>query len=259
MTLYIMGMLRIVTGTGFGKLVKHPLVLHLLVLFLISFFTIGTNYSRNFRTLGAMPSVLSEAVIERVDNVPSVGTNDLKKADAKKVSKTTVIASPSPSPLQAVLGKNAPSDSSRNTLCKGVTDSWKMVSDPKSEGLYVICNTTSEKMTTAGELNAAQNSYRVEHGLNTLNINSKLCEVAAGRAKEVSKNFSHDGFKSAVEGSGLGKSSYGENIASGPLTGVHFVEWSWDKSSGHRANMLGDWTDGCAGVNGKYAVFLFAK
>lgn len=206
-----------------------------------------------------MPKVLGEAVIERADSVSSVSANDLKKAEAKKVSKAVVITSPSPSPLQAVLGENAPSDSSRNTLCKGVTDSWKMIPDPSHEGLYVICNTTSEKMTTVDELNAAQNSYRVEHGLSALNVNSKLCEVAAGRAADVAKSFSHDGFKSAVEGSGLGKSSYGENIASGPLSGVHFVEWSWDKSPGHKANMLGDWTDGCGGVSGKYAVFLFAK
>lgn len=254
-----MDLLRIDIRTGFRKIIKHPLVLHLLVLFFISFFTIGTNFSKNFRTLKALPGVLGEAVIERADSVPVVGSNDLKKADAKKVSKAIAIASPSPSPLQAVLGKNTPSDSSRNILCKGVTDSWKMIPDPSHEGLYVICNTTTEKMTTVDELNAAQNSYRVEHSLNTLNINSKLCELAAGRAADVSGNFSHDGFKSAVEDSGLGKSSYGENIASGPLTGVHFVEWSWDKSPGHKANMLGDWTDGCGGVSGKFAVFLFAK
>ena len=155
--------------------------------------------------------------------------------------------------------KKVLSGSTSSQLCQGKKDAWTLVPNPGQEGLYTICNVTVEKMATVSELNAAQNSYRVEHGLGNLNINSKLCEVAAGRAAEVSKNFSHDGFKSAVEGSGLGKSSYGENIASGPLSGVHFVEWSWDKSPGHRANMLEDWTEGCAGVSGKYAVFLFAK
>lgn len=206
-----------------------------------------------------MPSVLGEVVIVNKGDESTVEVQNLKKADAKIVKKAIVLTSPNPTPSQAVLGENAPSDSSRNTLCKGVAESWKMIPDPSHEGLYVICNTSSEKMTTVDELNAAQNSYRVEHGLGNLNINSKLCEVAVGRAADVSKSFSHDGFKSAVEGSGLGKSSYGENIASGPLTGVHFVEWSWDKSAGHKANMLGDWTDGCGGVSGKYAVFLFAK
>lgn len=146
-----------------------------------------------------------------------------------------------------------------NPLCRGVSESWKMIPDPNHAGQYIICNTESEKMTTVDELNRAQNNYRGEHGLNQLNINGQLCKIAANRAAEIAKDFSHGGFESAVKGSGLGKSSYGENIASGPLSGVHFVEWSWDKSPGHRENMLGDWTDGCGGVFDKYAVFLFAK
>ena len=149
---------------------------------------------------------------------------------------------------------------SGNPLCVGVTEPWKLVPDPSHEGLYVICNTTSEQMATAAELNIAQNSYRVSHGLNSLTINDGMCKIAAARAKEISTNFSHDGFESAVERSGItDKSSFGENIASGPLSAVHFIEWSWDKSPGHKANMLGDWSDGCAGVYGRYAVFNFAR
>ena len=50
-----------------------------------------------------------------------------------------------------------------------------------------------------------------------------------------------------------------KNIASGPLTAVQFVEWSWDKSPGHRTNMLSDWNEGCGGVFDRFAVFIFAK
>lgn len=206
-----------------------------------------------------MPNVLSEAVIVKNGQEPLANKQSFVKADIKSEKKVLVFPKPSPSPLQKVLAATTPSDSSRDSLCKGVTESWKMIPDPSHEGLYVICNTVAEKMTTVGELNAAQNAYRVEHGLTALSINSKLCEIANTRAIAVAKSFGHDGFESAVESSGLGKSSYGENIASGPLSGVHFVEWSWDKSPGHRANMLGDWTDGCGGVNDKYAVFLFAR
>lgn len=149
---------------------------------------------------------------------------------------------------------------SGNPLCVGITEPWKLVPDPSHEGLYVICNTTNEQMATVSELNSAQNAYRVSHGLNTLTINDGLCKIAATRAKEISTNFSHDGFESAVERSGItDKSAFGENIASGPLSAVHFIEWSWDKSPGHQANMLGDWSDGCAGVYDRYTVFIFAK
>lgn len=257
--------MKIKIRTNFRKILTHPLVLHLLVFVLFSFLIIGADYSKNYRILKALPSVLGQTVFEKVENKPEVSgkVQGISKADIKAVKKAVIAASPSPNsnpnPSPKDSTQNSPSDSSRSTLCKGVEDDWKMIPDPSHEGLYVICNTTSEKMTSVGELNNAQNNYRVEHGLNSLNINSKLCEIAASRAVDVSKGFSHDGFKSAVEGSGLEKTSYGENIASGPLSGVHFVEWSWDKSSGHKANMLGDWTDGCGGVSGKYAVFLFAK
>jgi len=113
-------------------------------------------------------------------------------------------------------------------------------------------------MATASELNSTLNNYRVAHGLNSLTIDATLCAIAQERAVEITQNFSHDGFEAAVKRHNLQKSS-GENIASGPLTAVQFVEWSWDKSPGHKANMLADWTEGCGGVNGRFAVFIFAK
>lgn len=148
---------------------------------------------------------------------------------------------------------------SSNPLCRDVKEYWVLVPDPSHEGQYVICNTVAERMTTVDELNQAQNDYRREHNLNTLNINQDLCAVAAERAKDISTNFSHDGFEAAVERHSINKSSVGENIASGPLLGIHFVQWAWDKSPGHRENMLRDWTEGCGGVYDRFAVFIFAK
>jgi uncharacterized protein YkwD len=175
---------------------------------------------------------------------------------------------PKPMPVANVAQKNVETvpdekkvlaGSTSDSLCQGKKDSWTMVPDPAHEGLYTICNVTTEKMATVDELNSVQNDYRRSHGLNALNINSGLCRIAGERAQEISKNFSHDGFEAAIKRSGLANKSFGENIASGPLDAVHFVEWSWDRSPGHKANMLGDWTDGCAGVWDKYAVFMFAK
>ena len=148
---------------------------------------------------------------------------------------------------------------SSHPLCTGVTEPWKLVPDPEKEGQYIICNTqTGNKMATADELNVALNNYRVAHGLNALKIDGTLCAIAGERARDISQNFSHDGFEAAAERHNLQKSA-GENIASGPLTAVQFVEWSWDKSPGHRANMLSDWNEGCGGVFDRFAVFIFAK
>ncbi|OGE09896.1 hypothetical protein A3A60_04895 [Candidatus Curtissbacteria bacterium RIFCSPLOWO2_01_FULL_42_26] len=148
---------------------------------------------------------------------------------------------------------------SSNPLCKGVTEPWKLIPDPSHEGEYVICNVVPEKMTTVDELNAAQNEYRRDQGLNTLGIDATLCAVAGQRAKEISTNFSHDGFEAATERNGVNRSAIGENIASGPLSGVHFVQWAWDRSPGHRDNMLRDWNAGCGGVFDRFAVFIFAR
>lgn len=146
-----------------------------------------------------------------------------------------------------------------NSLCDGIAEKWKLVPNPEVSGQYIICNSDSGEMASVSELNSAQNNYRVTHGLNALSINGDLCKIAGERAVEVAGNFSHSGFEAAVDRSGIERSSVGENIASGPLTAVQFVEWSWDKSPGHRANMLGDWVEGCGGVHDRFAVFIFAK
>ena len=147
-----------------------------------------------------------------------------------------------------------------STACKDVAEPWKLVPSSQQEGQYLICNAgKSESMATASELNSAQNNYRVTHNLNALSINADLCKVALERAKEISSNFSHDGFEAAIDRNNINKNAVGENIASGPLTATQFVEWGWDKSPGHRENMLRDWSEGCGGVYDRFAVFLFAK
>ena len=164
-----------------------------------------------------------------------------------------------PAPISRQIAVGSKAGSSSNPLCKGITDPWTMVPDPSHEGEYVICNVDVEEMATLDELNNAQNEYRRDHSLNTLTIDSALCTVASQRAKEISTNFSHDGFEAAIDRNGINRSGVGENIASGPLSGVHFVQWAWDRSPGHRENMLRDWAVGCGGVYDRFAVFIFGK
>jgi len=144
-------------------------------------------------------------------------------------------------------------------LCEGISEAWKLVPNPDQDGQFIVCNSETGEMSGVGDLNNAQNNYRVSNGLNNLTINNELCAVAAERAVEVASNFSHDGFESAIDRHNLQFNSIGENIASGPLTATQLVQWSWDKSPGHRENMLGDWSDGCGGIHDIYAVFVFAK
>jgi len=204
--------------------------------------------------------MVSLAFLTLALNFKILEEKSFQKAKATQVQEENSQKPESPKPklpgkpqTQIVQSKNS------HPLCKGVTEPWKLVPDPEKEGQFVICNSqTGNKMAAADELNSVLNNYRVAHGLNALKIDGTLCAIAGERAREVSQNFSHDGFEAAVERHNLQKSA-GENIASGPLTAVQFVEWSWDKSSGHQANMLADWTEGCGGVNDRFAVFIFAR
>lgn len=233
------------------------LYIHVVVFVILVLVSVGATFSKSKVIQKNMPLAWDKTLVVEETKPSPVVVAFLVATPAPKVKGTTdTKSSPSiaPVPSQVLIARG-----SSNPLCKGVGEQWKMIADPAHGGQYVICNTVVEKMASVAELNSEQNNYRKNHGLNALNINDALCKIAASRAQEVSKNFSHDGFEAAVENSGIGKKSYGENIASGPLSAVHFVEYSWDKSPGHKANMLGDWLDGCAGVADKYAVFLFAK
>lgn len=232
-------------------------LLNILALLALVSLTVATHASRSRSILGnlALESAQDVIVLEEQEEVLGIVDEVVGKVIPAVAPAGEVKPETNSEQKNSEMGVSG----GGNPLCRGIKEDWKMIADPAHNGQYVICNTEKEKMTTVDELNSAQNNYRREHGLNQLSINGELCKIAASRAQEIAKDFSHSGFESAVKGSGLGKSSYGENIASGPLSGVHFVEWSWDKSPGHRENMLGDWTDGCGGVWDKYAVFLFAK
>src|SRR3989344_4827153 len=207
----------------------------------------------NLQLGNAYPPISEESVLELPIIIPTPAPSPIPSPSAPVAKTKDVILDTQHQPAVKVASKNL------SGLCSGVVEEWKLVPNPEVEGQYVICNSTTGQMATASELNTAQNNYRVNNGLNSLSINGELCTIATERAREVADNFSHDGFEAAINRHNLQKSAVGENIASGPLTAVQFVEWSWDKSPGHRENMLGDWNEGCAGVYDRFAVFIFAK
>ena len=122
----------------------------------------------------------------------------------------------------------------------------------------------SEAMSTPQELFNAVNSYRASHSLRTLTSNSTICNIAQKRAEEqvaYGGLDNHAGFAkygdSQNEFTHLGEVLYGGQ----PLSGVHIVEFGWDRSlTGHREALQNpDWQIGCGGIAGVYAAFVFAN
>lgn len=130
------------------------------------------------------------------------------------------------------------------------------------EGFFVLKNTPSENMTTRDELNDAVNQYRITHGLNELYIDPQLCDIAYQRAQEASQDFSHQRFSEHVDAGDYdytGFNRIGENLWSGSFSGVHIVEFGWDRSPGHQANLQGEWSRGCGGIYDVAVAFIFAR
>lgn len=122
-----------------------------------------------------------------------------------------------------------------------------------------------DHMSTVGELNAAMNQYRASRGLSTLNNSGLLCDIAQKRANENQANGkldTHAGFgkyaQSQQEYNDIAEVLFG---GAQPVSGVHIVEWGWDQSlTGHREAISNPkWQDGCAGIAGYFAVYIFGK
>lgn len=128
------------------------------------------------------------------------------------------------------------------------------------------------------ELVSAINVYRQVHGLSALSYNPSLCVETRKRVQDIvsSGSLSHLGMEEDIKNGILrnlvGKSSYGENLASAYCkrtsdginvdvkTGTQLVEWCFDSSAGHRANLLNPtWTDICSSGQFPYYVQTFAK
>lgn len=104
------------------------------------------------------------------------------------------------------------------------------------------------------------NKERKAAGKSELTVDDTLSEIAALRAKEITKKFSHerpDGTScfTAFEELGASYATVGENIAMGQKNADDVMN-SWMNSSGHKANILdGNFTKigiGCCESGGQY-------
>lgn len=100
------------------------------------------------------------------------------------------------------------------------------------------------------------NEYRKQNGLGSIASDQYTCQFAATRAREVSSNFSHDGFNSRISSSTLPYPDYSyvnENIAQN--SDMTRVVDSWIASPPHADNMRQNIQYACIRNAGEYYVF----
>ena len=93
------------------------------------------------------------------------------------------------------------------------------------------------------------NEFRAQNGKMALTVDAKLNAAAEEHSEDMAFNdfFSHTGSDGSRVGERVSEEGYdwrsvGENIAAGQSTPQKVLD-AWKGSSGHRANMLGDWKD----------------
>ena len=141
-----------------------------------------------------------------------------------------------------------------------VNGEWEQTVEGKTTWSYIP---RDDRMSTAEELFEAMNSYRRSQALQEVVKNDTLCAVAQNRANELQalgKLDDHAGFekyaRSQKEFDTMDEILYG---GVQPQSGVHIVEYGWDRSlTGHRNALQNRMlTHGCGGIAGYFAVFEF--
>lgn len=95
------------------------------------------------------------------------------------------------------------------------------------------------------------NQFRTSHGTYATKTNSQTCNFAAKRAKEISTNFSHNGFNTTTLRNAYGSYHYvTENIAM--TSSYKNVVNMWINSAGHRKNLLANTPYICVGIYNNY-------
>ncbi len=100
------------------------------------------------------------------------------------------------------------------------------------------------------------NDYRKNYNLVPFKTDSNTCGFAVLRAKEISANFNHDGFKSRMNNKSLPYPSYSyivENLAN--VSDYTEVVKTWIASPNHAENLRANAPYACVGNFGNYYVF----
>lgn len=131
---------------------------------------------------------------------------------------------------------------------------------------YTITVGTDSRMATASEIVNALNNYRNKKGIGSLAWDTKLGTFAQSRSDSFAsagKLDQHAGFKDYLNNQDgfnkLGFGYVGENASfTGPLIGVHLIEWVFAGDQEHDANQLNtQWTHVGIGVHGGAVDLVF--
>ena len=126
----------------------------------------------------------------------------------------------------------------------------------------LVAAPTSAAAAEEGTIHALANQSRASSGLGPLALNGSLSQVALGWAQQLAASgvLSHNPSYSAQIPAGWQAAA--ENVAQG-YPSASAVHGGWMNSAGHRANILGDFTDvGIAHIAGggtTWSVQVFAK
>lgn len=196
-------------------------------------------------------------------NIPSTSLPTLYQRTGSGSATTKTVTTPQPSNTHTLPKPVSTPTPSPPLLPANNSPGYQLEPHPSGEeGVFVLKNVLPEPMSTEDELNAAVNAYRQTHSLNILQIDPQLCDIARQRAVEAETEFSHAKFESHVENGDYNHVGFlviGENLWQGSFSGVHIVEFGWDQSPGHRANLQGNWSRGCGGIHQQTAAFIFAR
>jgi uncharacterized protein YkwD len=106
---------------------------------------------------------------------------------------------------------------------------------------------------TGSDLLDEVNKYRARHGRQPFQADQCCTQKALQHARDVSNGAApHSGFSARARECSLASS--GENWAQA-RTAAESVSM-WDRSPGHKSNMLGDWQFGGAAISGESAVLF---
>ena len=115
---------------------------------------------------------------------------------------------------------------------------------------------------TAEQVFTMANQYRIENGLVPVVEDSRMCEYANVRAKQIRTDWSHSGFRNdnrLRDELCSDCTFFGENLAHFYNTSTEVVD-GWKNSDGHNKNMLNPrWDIGCIVIEFKNGTSYVAQ
>lgn len=103
----------------------------------------------------------------------------------------------------------------------------------------------------------AINDYRTSQGVTKVSTDPYTCDFAKIRAKEISINFNHDGFRQRIDSNSLPYPSYKKVVENISLnSNYQNVVKNWINSASHAQNLRADTKYGCVEFAGNYFVYL---